>query len=63
MIYRAKAQACSSRLLHMCKYSSAVDVAQHSSACLLSCEAVVTAKRGELCFVASILDVNSAESN
>lgn len=47
----------------MCKCASPVKMIQHLAACLLSHEAVVTLKRGELCFVASMLDVGSAGLN
>lgn len=47
----------------MSKCTSAVKMIQHLVACLLSHEAVVILKRGELCFVSSMLDVDSAGMN
>lgn len=47
----------------MFKCASAVKMIEHLAACLLSHESVVTRKGGELCFVASMLDVDSAGLN
>lgn len=57
----SKAQVFSYSILHMRKCASAVKTIQHLAACLLSHKAVVT--QTEVCFVAGMLDVDSAGLN